>query len=164
MNDRGLGERPEATTSGRGTVSQRLYSVEQVADLLGLHVRTVRNYVRDGRLKAVRIGKQYRIASEDLEAFTGHPVPALARETARRDRHVEVSSIVQVDAISQAAMIRLTNTVMAVANSRSPAAGRLRIETVYDEERASLKIILLGDLDTVATLFGIIETLLKEPS
>ena len=45
-----------------GLVSQEMYSVEQVADLLGLHVRTVRGYVRDGRLKAVRIGKQYRIA------------------------------------------------------------------------------------------------------
>jgi excisionase family DNA binding protein len=30
-----------------------------------LHVRTVRKYVRDGRLKAVRIGKQYRIARDD---------------------------------------------------------------------------------------------------
>ena len=52
-------------------MSQELYSVEQVADLLNLHVRTVRNYVREGRLKAVRIGKQYRIAREDLEAMTG---------------------------------------------------------------------------------------------
>ncbi len=43
-----------------------LLSVEQVAELLGLHVRTVRNYVRDGRLKAVRIGKQYRITRTDL--------------------------------------------------------------------------------------------------
>ena len=39
-------------------MSQELYSVEQVAEHLGLHVRTVRNYVRDGRLKAVRIGKR----------------------------------------------------------------------------------------------------------
>ena len=42
-------------------MDQDLYSVEQVAEQLGLHVKTVRNYVRDGRLKAVRIGKQYRM-------------------------------------------------------------------------------------------------------
>ena len=47
------------------------FSVDQVAQRLGLHVRTVRNYVRDGRLKAVRIGKQYRIARSDLEELTG---------------------------------------------------------------------------------------------
>jgi hypothetical protein len=55
----------------------------------------------NGRLKAVRIGKQYRITREDLEAFTGYPVEPPARETARRVRHVEVSSVVQVDAISR---------------------------------------------------------------
>ena len=55
---------------------QDLYSAEQVADRLGLHVRTVRNYVREGRLKAVRIGKQYRIAGEDLAALTGRPASA----------------------------------------------------------------------------------------
>ena len=42
-------------------MSEELYSVEQVAERLGLHVKTVRSYVREGRLKAVRIGKQYRI-------------------------------------------------------------------------------------------------------
>lgn len=136
-----------------------MYSVEQVAGLLGLHVKTVRGYLRDGRLKAVRIGKQYRIAAADLEEFTGQSVPAPARETARRHRHVEVSSIVQIDAISPEAMSRLTTTVMAAVGGRSSGDPPLRIETVYDEERASLKIILLGDLDTVADLFKLIDTL-----
>src|SRR5437016_63386 len=74
-------------------MSQDLYSVEQVAALLGLHVRTVRNHVRDGRLKAVRIGKQYRIAREDLAAFTGRPIAA--PESVARQRFVEASSVVQ---------------------------------------------------------------------
>jgi excisionase family DNA binding protein len=60
------------TTAASLTAS--LLSVEQVAEILKLHVRTVRNYVRDGRLRATRIGKQYRIALSDLEAFTGGPV------------------------------------------------------------------------------------------
>jgi excisionase family DNA binding protein len=137
----------------------QMYSAEQVAGLLGLHVKTVRGYVRDGRLKAVRIGKQYRIAAADLEEFTGHPVPASARETAQRTRHVEVSSIVQIDAISSVGMSRLTTTVMAAVGGRSSYDAPLRIETVYDEERASLKIILLGALDTVADLLKLIDTL-----
>nr|WP_279635938.1 helix-turn-helix domain-containing protein [Kitasatospora cheerisanensis] len=52
-------------------VRQEFYSVEDVAGLLGLHVKTVRGYVRDGKLKATRIGKQYRIARGEVEAFTG---------------------------------------------------------------------------------------------
>jgi excisionase family DNA binding protein len=139
--------------------AMQMYSVEQVAESLGLHVKTVRGYVRDGRLKAVRIGKQYRIAAADLEEFTGHPVAASAGETAQRRRHVEVSSIVQIDAISPEAMGRLTTTVMAAVGGRSSGDTPLRIETVYDEERASLKIIVLGDLGTVADLFKLIDSL-----
>ncbi|MFD7893592.1 helix-turn-helix domain-containing protein [Streptomyces sp. NPDC059743] len=140
---------------------REFYSVEQVAGLLDLHVKTVRGYVRDGRLKATRVGKQYRIAREDLETFTGSPAPPPVRRT----RYAEVSSIVQIDAISPEAMPRLTNTVMALALSRdgSQHSDRLRVETVYDEERATLKIIVLGALDTTADLLKVINTLLDQP-
>ncbi len=90
-------------------------------------------------------------------------MPASAWETARRRRHVEVSSIVQIDAISPAAMSRLTTTVMAAVAGRSAADGPLRIDTVYDEERASLKIILVADLDTVAEVFKFIDMLAEVP-
>ncbi|ETK37864.1 helix-turn-helix domain-containing protein [Microbispora sp. ATCC PTA-5024] len=138
------------------------YSVEQVANLLGLHVKTVRGYVRDGRLKAVRIGKQYRIAREDLEAFTGHPVAPPPAETARRTRHAEVSSVVQVDAISRAEVSRLTNTLMAVVAAPRDGDERLRVESIYDEERAVLKIIVIGGLTVSADLFRIVTTLLED--
>jgi len=140
------------------------YSVSQVADLLGLHVKTVRGYVRDGRLKAVRIGKQYRITRENLEAFTGHPVEPPARETARRVRHVEVSSVVQVDAISPDAVRRLTNTLMAAVAVRPDGADRMRLQTVYDEERASLKIIVIGGLADSAEIMRLVSTLLEDGS
>src|ERR1041384_989486 len=98
-------------------MEQTLYSVDQVAARLGLHVRTVRNYVRSGRLKAVRIGKQYRIAREDLEALTGRPEPAPVLESGLPG-HVEVSSIVQIEAISSEAANRVTNALMAATNGR----------------------------------------------
>jgi excisionase family DNA binding protein len=123
-----------------------MYSVEQVADRLGLHVRTVRNYVREGRLKAVRIGKQYRIARADLDAFTG------AESSVRRTRHVEVSSIVEVDAISREDAGRIAMGAMSAANTRGYQERPLRIETAYDEERGRLKVIVLGDLTTTAEL------------
>ncbi|WP_169982690.1 helix-turn-helix domain-containing protein [Microbispora sp. H10836] len=141
---------------------QQPYSVEQVANLLGLHVKTVRNYVRDGRLKAVRIGKQYRIAREDLETFMGHPAEPSVTETARR--HVEASSIVQIDAIAPDEMTTLGNMLMAAAASRSPADRPLRVETVYDEERASLKIIIVGGVADTAEVFRLVTTLVEEPA
>lgn len=131
---------------------EELYSVEQVADRLGLHVKTVRNYVREGRLKAVRIGKQYRIARQDLEAMTGRSEPPL--EPVRRTRHVEVSSIVEIDAISPEMVNRLTVSLIGGASG-------IRIETIYNPERARLKIILVGDLDKNASYLKFVNTILE---
>jgi excisionase family DNA binding protein len=142
-------------------MSQELYSVEQVADRLGLHVRTVRNYVREGRLKAVRIGKQYRIAREDLEAMTGRAASALDPEPVPRHRHVEVSSIVQIDAISPEASSRVTNFLVSATNGRRGGAEPLHIETIYDEVRARLKVILVGGMDTNAAMLKVISGLLE---
>ncbi|PRX97698.1 helix-turn-helix domain-containing protein [Allonocardiopsis opalescens] len=141
-------------------MSEHLYSVEQVAERLGLHVRTVRNYVRDGRLAAVRIGKQYRIAHEDLESFTGRPVPAPLRETVRRQRHTEVSSIVEIDAVGPETADRVTTLVMGAAANRGQGDRPLRIETAYDAERARLKIIILGGLRDSARLFEFVDAAL----
>jgi excisionase family DNA binding protein len=142
-------------------MSQELYSVEEIAKLLNLHVRTVRNYVREGKLKAVRIGKQYRIAREDLEALTGRPASALEREPVRRHRHVEVSSIVEIDAISPETVNRITNLLMGAAHGRSASSEPLQIKTIYDEERARLKIVLVGSMDTTASMFKVITAVLE---
>ena len=140
---------------------QELLSVDQVAKRLGLHVKTVRGYVRDGRLRATRIGKQYRIAREDLDALTGRPASAAERDTVRRQRHVEVSSIVEIDAISLEASSRLTNTLLATAKAPRETPEPLRIETIYDEVRARLKIILVGGARTNADLLELIRVLLE---
>jgi excisionase family DNA binding protein len=141
--------------------TQELYSVEQVASQLGLHVRTVRNYVRDGRLKGVRIGKQYRIAREDLESLTGHRAAAPLHAADPPTREVEVSSVVEVDAIGFDAASRMTNSLMAATNGRSTADGPLRIDTIYDRERGRLKVILIGSIAATASLLKFISILLE---
>ena len=137
-------------------MTEELFSVEQVAERLGLHVRTVRNYIRDGRLKAVRIGKQYRIAREHLEALTGRAAAQPGTEAATPRRHVEVSSIVQIEAISFDAASRVTNMLLAAAKSRPEGDDPLRVDTIYDHERARLKVILSGGIATTTSLLKFI--------
>ncbi|SEF33196.1 DNA binding domain-containing protein, excisionase family [Amycolatopsis pretoriensis] len=138
-----------------------VYSVEQVAAKLGLHVRTVRNYVRDGRLKAVRIGKQYRIAADDLEAFTGLPVAE-----PRPDRPVaELSSVAEVSGVDREMADRIATVVVASVNGPRDAGGRpLRVETIYDPDRATVKIIVLGDLAAGADLLRFVASFTEGPA
>ncbi|WP_238018563.1 helix-turn-helix domain-containing protein [Dactylosporangium sp. AC04546] len=134
-----------------------LYSVEQVAERLNLHVRTVRGYIRSGRLKAVRIGKQYRINGADLDALTG-----IAAEQREHERpFVEVSSIVQVDGVDRHTADRLETFVLAAANSRGAADDPLRVQLVHDGERERMKIILIGGAGTTAEMLRLLDAILE---
>lgn len=44
-------------------------TVEQVAELLKVHWQTILNYIKNGKLKAVRLGKGYRIEKYELDNF-----------------------------------------------------------------------------------------------
>jgi excisionase family DNA binding protein len=135
-------------------------SVDQVAGRLGLHVRTVRRYVREGRLRAVRIGKQYRVAREALDALTGTPA-APAAVSAPIARHVEVSSILQVDGVDRSTADRITTGLLAAVKGRPEESTPLRIDTIYDPERARLKVILNGGAATTASLLKFVNAYLE---
>jgi len=46
-----------------------LYTIEEVTQILKVTQRTVYNFIKNGDLKAVKVGKYWRVKHEDLEAF-----------------------------------------------------------------------------------------------
>lgn len=52
------------------TLNRRLVTLADAADALAVSTRTVRRYIADGQLKAVRLGrKTLRIKAESVERF-----------------------------------------------------------------------------------------------
>ncbi|MDH5596657.1 MAG: helix-turn-helix domain-containing protein [Candidatus Peregrinibacteria bacterium] len=50
-------------------VVDTLYTTEQVANLLQIHPLTVLKYIKAGRLKAIRLGRVYRVSDTALQKF-----------------------------------------------------------------------------------------------
>ncbi|SRR6266850_4330328 len=141
-------------------MSAHLFTADEVAELLNLHVKTIRRYVRDGRLKARRIGKEYRIARADLDEFAGE---TRAPDTpVARTRHVIASSIVDVDVVSPQESHRITTMVMAALNSRKGEADFPRVDTIYYEEQAKLRITITATLVLTCELLRMINALLED--
>ncbi len=134
-------------------------SLEQVAQRLQLHVRTVRAYVRSGRLKAVRVGKQYRIAQEDLDAFIGAPAAALPTNSALTRRHAEMVTIIQIDVIEFAEAARIADLAKAGARGRRGGHRPAEILSAYDEARKRLKIIISGAMLPVMDALEMVQLL-----
>ncbi len=47
----------------------KFYTVEEVAKILRVNERTVRNLIEAGELRATRVGRQYRISEEALQEY-----------------------------------------------------------------------------------------------
>lgn len=60
-------------------------STQQAAEITGLHVETIREYLRAGRIKATRIGRTYVIDERDLRRFMATPrKPGRPRKESRK--------------------------------------------------------------------------------
>lgn len=46
-----------------------VYTPQEVADILKLKVTTIRSYIRDGKLRAAKFGREYRVTEEELKKF-----------------------------------------------------------------------------------------------
>ena len=139
----------------------QLYTIEHVAELLNLHVKTVRSYVRRGRLKAKRIGKQYRISRRDLEEFAG--TSALdAPPQVSRTRHVIVSTILDADAVPQETADRISTMLLAGLNSQRGEGNAPRVDVIYYPEQARLRVTGNTSPEVAIDLMRIVKTLLED--
>jgi len=50
-------------------MEQGAFSLKEVADILNVHSETVRRLIKVGKLKAAKIGKDYRISKPELERY-----------------------------------------------------------------------------------------------
>lgn len=49
--------------------SSDFLTVEQITKILQVHWQTVLNYIKNGKLKAIKLGKGYRIPKKSLDHF-----------------------------------------------------------------------------------------------
>lgn len=47
----------------------KVYTVEEIAEILKVSTFTVRNYIKDGRLIAIKTGGAVRVSEENLKSF-----------------------------------------------------------------------------------------------
>ncbi len=50
-------------------MSKQYFTVEDIAEQLGVSVDTVRNWIKQGKLEAYKVGRDYRISREQFEKF-----------------------------------------------------------------------------------------------
>jgi excisionase family DNA binding protein len=147
---------PPERLEGLRPAPGELRTVDDAADLLKLHPKTVLRFIREGRLKATRIGKSYRILKGDLDAFAGVPANDPAAAEAR------VTSIVDVPDVGPELAKTWARTVTNALTSRPRGAAPFSADVTYDAERAALKIVVVGGADDSVNLLSLIRLWLEQ--
>lgn len=127
-------------------MSDLIVTVEQAAEQLRLHPKTVLRYIRDGRLEATRLGKSYRIPRAALEAFAG-----IAAGTGS-DTGARMTCITDLPDMTVEAAERLATFLQSAALTGNAVTPPLHLQTAYDPKARILKVVMIGQPSDVGQL------------
>jgi len=138
-------------------MQETYFTVEQIAELLQMHPKTVQRYIREGRLRAVKVGKAWRVSGHDLSVFTESVPPAPEHAPVS-----VVSSVADVYAAEREDAIRIANTLTAALNSKPAEYGASRLNTQYIPEERKLRGTLYGGARFTAAMLEALALLTGE--
>lgn len=62
----------------------KVYTINEVVDILKVTRRTVYTYLAEGKLKAIKMGKYWRVTEDNLKEFLSADVAPLTRTESTR--------------------------------------------------------------------------------
>ena len=144
---------------------QKLYSVEEIAQMTSVTTRTIRNYLRNGILKGKKIGGQWRFSLEDIEAMINQ-TNGTSLENSRRivrdfldgvyasfPQSISVCTMADVPCSKEKAE-QLSKTLCDLWNQQT-AHGAFRYDYLEDVQTA--RYTLLAPLELVQTALAVLQ-------
>lgn len=133
-----------------------LLTVEQLANMLDLHPRTIRRYIRDNQLKASKVGGEWRITMEDAERFAGAKLTELKARTEEEINSFIQGSMGEVEGKYQVCTVldcyvdtpeaaKLSQIVMSHMNEPDPDRGKAKFQYYYDDTNQKGRYIIWGN-------------------
>lgn len=138
-------------------MDEKWFSVEQAADMLRLHPKTLRRYITEGKLRASKVGKQYRISGHDLSIFVeGRDEYADSEEFTPS---VEVSAVVDIAVRGRAEADRIESMLIAALNSKDPSYGASSANVQRSAGGGKVRIMLWGTPQFITAMLECISAL-----
>lgn len=139
-------------------MSDSLVTVEQAAEQLNLHPKTVLRYIREGRLEATRVGKSYRIMRTKLDAFAGIAgIAGIAGGAGDVDAGMRATCIVDIPGLSVDQAERLATFLHAAALTGDGQTPPLQLQTAFDPPGRTMKVVAIGTPSDVRWLLEMVE-------
>ncbi len=152
-------------------MKEKFYTIYQVADQLEMSHKTIRNFISDGRLKASKVGKQWRIAEADLEFFMkqGESTDDKQEESLNSivfelpsegtEDQIKVSAVLDIKQQDKEQFMRLSNTLLANMNGGGFKVRGCTLNVKYYEQDRTVKLFLWGSIHFIQDMLETIKIL-----
>lgn len=112
-------------------MSKDYYTVKQISNMLNIHPKTIQRYIREGKLRAPKIGKGWRITGHDLSTFVESDSCEKLTSGNRSGRSIIASSVIDINVDKKEDAIRIMNTLTASLNSKPSEYGQSSMQSQY---------------------------------
>lgn len=158
-------------------MENKFYTIDQVAEMLEMHHKTIRKFITDGKLQAVKVGKQWRISGHDLSIFLEKSDEEYDTDKVNKEESVSfstksensevlewkinISTVIDINEIDINEYTRISNTLLAVMNCKDPIMKKSTINMKYNKEEKRLRIMLWGSVKFIENMLSSISILVE---
>ncbi len=152
-------------------MSEKYYSVEQISKMLKIHQKTIQRYIREGKLRANKIGKSWRITGHDLSVFIESEKNVYLSEDKNKtlledqnrklpiEDRFKVSAVVDINVYNRDDAIHIIDMLTGALNSKPPEYGRSSMQTQHIIEENKIRITLWGGIRFMEVMMSSISAL-----
>lgn len=139
------------------------YTVEQISKMLDIHPKTIQRYIREGRLRASKVGKSWRINGHDLSVFIeGDSNEEQQIKQIILNTKINASSVIDINVDGKENAIRIMNALTGVMNSKPSEYGKSSVQAQFIEIENMVRVTLWGELRFMAAMMDMIVTLTEQ--
>ena len=156
-------------------MKEKFYTIDQIAEILGMHHKTIRKFITEGKLRANKVGKQWRISGHDLSLFmednnvnikSNNKLESEKIEFSNGDidsnnrtSKINVSTVIDINEVDIDEHRRISNTILALMNSKDSKISNSTINIKYYKNDKNLKVMLWGDIEFTNAMLDFISTI-----
>lgn len=148
-------------------MEHKFLSVEEISKILELHPKTVRRFIREGKLKARKIGRTWKVLEDELKMYTHgeageHSEFKNTPEISSFDSRIRISTVIEISEGSSDEANRISNSLIALLNSKDPTWGKNRYDFFYDAQTDKARFILYGSPKFLSVVLNMFDTLTQK--
>ncbi|MGM9973895.1 MAG: helix-turn-helix domain-containing protein [Clostridiaceae bacterium] len=150
---------------------EKLYTVEDIANMTGLTSRTIRNYLKNGSLEGKKIGGQWRFTMDNIEKlFNNSAVTEAIHDNKRQEvldfidgvntdikGSIQVCSIVDYYCDNREAAIDMANKLVEVINNTDLDDSYAKYSYDYIEKEGKARFTLFGTPSFIVETLRLLE-------